>query len=178
LASGSPTELTLAISGQDAGNRLFGTYTAGNLSGQQPRFLVTGQAQSGGTINTAAFGVPGVGNIGPYPRFYLRNPGIHNQDLSVFKNLPFGGEGKRYLQLRVEAFNVFNHTQYSGRNLTTNVTNGAGQTGNAIFSNYTGLTVTNNLRPSGSASVLGTYFGELNAARDMRIIQLAAKFYF
>jgi hypothetical protein len=38
--------------------------------------------------------------------------------------------------------------------------------------------VTNNLRPSGSASVLGTYFGELNAARDMRIIQLAAKFYF
>jgi hypothetical protein len=178
LASGSPTELTLAISGQDAGNRLLGTYTAGNLSGQQPRFLVTGQAQSGGTINTAAFGVPGVGNIGPYPRFYLRNPGIHNQDLSVFKNLPFGGEGKRYLQLRVEAFNVFNHTQYSGRNLTTNVTNGAGQTGNAIFSNYTGLTVTNNLRPSGSASVLGTYFGELNAARDMRIIQLAAKFYF
>ena len=178
LASGSPTELSLAISGQDAGNRLLGTYTAGNLSGQQPRFLVSGEPKSGGNINTAAFGVPGVGQIGPYPRFYLRNPGIHNQDLSVFKNLPFGAEGKRYLQLRVEAFNVFNHTQYSGRNLTTNVTNSAGQTGNAIFSNYTGLTITNNLRPAGSASVLGTYFGESNAARDMRIIQIAAKFYF
>ena len=43
---------------------------------------------------------------------------------------------------------------------------------------YTNLTVTNNLRPAGSASVLGTYFGEYNAARDMRIIQLAVKVYF
>ena len=56
--------------------------------------------------------------------------------------------------------------------------NGAGQTGNAIFSNYTGLTVTNNVRPTGSSAVLGTYFGEYNTARDMRILQVAAKFYF
>lgn len=56
-----------------------------------------------------AFGVPGVGNAGPYPRFYLRNPGIHNQDRSLFKNIPFEGEGKRYLQMRLEALNVLNH---------------------------------------------------------------------
>ena len=56
--------------------------------------------------------------------------------------------------------------------------NGAGQTGNAIFSNFTGLTVTNNLRPAGSTAVLGTYFGEYNAARDMRILQIAVKLYF
>ena len=56
--------------------------------------------------------------------------------------------------------------------------NAAGQTGNSIFSNFTGLAVTNNLRPAGSTAVLGTYFGEYNAARDMRIIQVAAKFYF
>jgi hypothetical protein len=139
---------------------------------------VSGDAQNGGQINTAAFTVPGVGNNGPYSRFYLRNPGIHNQDLSVFKSLPMGGDGKRYLQLRIEAFNVFNHPQFSGYNLTTNVTNGAGQTGAAILNAYTNLTVTNNVRPAGNASVLGTYFGEYNAARDMRIIQLAAKFYF
>ena len=54
----------------------------------------------------------------------------------------------------------------------------AGQTGSAIFNAYTNLAVTNNVRPAGSASVLGTFFGEYNAARDMRIIQLAAKFYF
>ena len=178
IASGSPTELALSISGQDAGNRLLGTYSAGNLSGESPRFLITGNPQSGGTINISAFSVPGVGNAGAYPRFYLRNPGIHNQDLSLFKNIPLGGEGKRSLQLRLEAFNVFNHPQFSGYNLSTNVVNGAGQTGNAIFSNFTGLTVTNNLRPAGSTAVLGTYFGEYNAARDMRILQIAVKLYF
>ena len=40
VASGSPAELGLSISGQDAGNRLLGTYSAGNLSGQSPRFLI------------------------------------------------------------------------------------------------------------------------------------------
>jgi hypothetical protein len=178
LSSGNPTELGLSISGQDAGNRLLGTYSAGNLAGESPRFLLNGSPQSGGVINAAAFVVPGVGNAGPYPRFYLRNPGIHNQDLAIAKNVPLGREGKRYLELRIEAFNVFNHPQFSGYNLATNVVNSAGQSGSAIFTNFTGLSVTNNVRPAGSTSVLGTYFGEYNAARDMRILQIAAKFYF
>ena len=67
VASGNPTELGLGITGQDAGNRLLGTYTAGALSGQSPRFLVNGSPQDGGTINRAAFSVPGVGQNGPYP---------------------------------------------------------------------------------------------------------------
>ena len=66
----------------------------------------------------------------------------------------------------------------SSYNLTSNVVNGAGQTGSAIFNNFTGLAVTNNVRPAGSTSVLGTYFGEYNGARDMRILQVAAKLYF
>jgi hypothetical protein len=58
--------------------------------------------------------------------------------------------------------------------------NGLGQAANnaQFFNNYTGLTITNNLRPAGNNAVLGTFFGEYNAARDPRIIQLAAKFYF
>jgi hypothetical protein len=134
--------------------------------------------QSGRTINAGAFRVPGVGVAGPYPRLYLRNPGISNQDLSIFKVFPLGGDGKRYVQLRMEAFNVFNHPQFSGRNQTSNVVNGAGQTGAAIFNNFTNLGVTNNLRPAGGTQVLGTYFGEFNGARDMRIVQLAVKLYF
>jgi hypothetical protein len=82
------------------------------------------------------------------------------------------------VQLRVEMFNVLNHSQFSGLNLTTNVANGAGQTGAAIFNNYTGLTATTNVRPSGDARQLGTFFGEVNAARDPRIIQLGLKLYF
>jgi hypothetical protein len=178
LASGQPTDVALTISGQDSGARLLGTPTSGNLSGQQMRFLLNGSPQSGGTINTSALVVPQLGNTGPYPRTYLRNPWIANQDLSVFKNIPFSGDGKRYLQLRVEAFNALNHPQFSGYNLTSNVTNAAGQTGNSIFSNFTGLTATNSIRPAGSTSVLGTYFGEFNNAQNMRVIQLAVKFYF
>lgn len=178
IASGNPAELGLSIAGVDAGLRLLGTPTNGNLSGQAPRFLINGDPQTDGMINASAFQVPGIGNKGPYPRYYLRNPGIANQDLSVFKRIPFGADGKRFLQLRLEAFNVFNHPQFSGRNLATNVVNGAGQTGAAIFNNFTGLGVTNNVRPAGNSSVLGTYFGEYNGFRDMRIVQVAAKFYF
>jgi len=180
VASGNPTELTLTITGQDAGNRLLGTYTAGNNSGQQPRFYLNGNPQNGNQINADAFVLPKVGDKGPYPRMYLRNPGIRNQDLSIFKNLPFGGEGKRSLQLRFEAFNIFNHPQFTGFNLTTNVTNGAGQSGGAIFANYTGLTVVpaSSLRSGGCTGILGRCFGEVNTVRDPRIIQLAVKFYF
>ena len=179
LASGQPTDVGLTISGVDAGARLLGTPTSGNLSGQQPRFLLSGDPQTGSTINMSALEVPGIDDIGPYPRMYLRNPWIVNQDLSVFKNIPLGGaEGKRYIQLRVEAFNAPNHPQISGYNLTSNVTNAAGQTGNNIFGNFTGLVASNNTRPAGGIQPLGTYFGEPNAAQNMRVIQLGAKFYF
>jgi hypothetical protein len=179
IASGNPAELSLSIAGQDAGNRLLGTYTNGNGAGLQPRFYVTGDPQDApNAINTSAFRVPGVGDKGPYSRFYLRNPGFQNHDLSVFKNFPFAGGGRRYLQLRVEAFNVFNLTQFSSVNRTTNITNAAGQTGAAVLSDPTGLKITNNTRPAGSTAVMGTFFGEYTGTRDPRIIQIAAKMYF
>jgi hypothetical protein len=87
-------------------------------------------------------------------------------------------EGKSFVQLRLEMFNFMNLTQFAGVNRTTNITNAAGQTGAAIFGNYTGLTITNNLRPAGNTSVSGTYFGEYSSARDPRIIQFAVKFVF
>jgi len=178
LASGQPTDISLTISGQDSGARLLGSPTSGNLSGQQMRFLLNGDPQTGTTINMSALAVPALGNTGPYPRMYLRLPWIVNQDLSLFKNIPFSADGKRYLQLRLEAFNAPNHPQFSGYNLTTNVANAANQTGNSIFSNFTGLVATTNVRPAGNTSVLGNYFGEFNGAQNMRVIQLAAKFYF
>ena len=114
---------------------------------------MNGDPQSGKTINLSAFVVPGIGDAGPYPRFYLRNPGIRNQDLSIFKSFPMGGEGRRYLQLRMEAFNILNHPQFSGYNLTTNVINGAGQSGNAIFGAYQQSGGNQQLAPGRNASV-------------------------
>jgi hypothetical protein len=184
IATGNPAELALTITGQDAGNRLVGSFSAGNSSGQQPRLRVNGSAQSApDQINLSAFTVPGINDIGPYSRMYLRNPGINNQDLALSKSFPFGKDGKRSLQFRVEAFNVFNHTQFSGVNRTTNIVNSAvptPQSGAAIFNNYTGLQITNSIRATSTTpnAVLGSFFGEYNAARDPRILQLAAKVYF
>ncbi|HKX28949.1 MAG TPA: TonB-dependent receptor [Blastocatellia bacterium] len=179
IASGNPAELALTITGQDAGNRILGAYSGANLSGQSPRLYVNGDPQSKpDQINLAAFTVPGINDRGPYPRNYLRNPGFNTHDLSLLKKFPIAREGKTYLQLRLEMFNFMNHTQFSGVNRTTNITNAAGATGAAIFNNYTGLTVTNNRRPAGNPAVLGTYFGEYNAARDPRLIQIAVKIVF
>jgi outer membrane receptor protein involved in Fe transport len=181
IASGNPAELGLSIAGQDAGNRLLGAYSNGSLSGQQPRLHVSGDAQGApNEINLSAFKVPGINDRGPYSRNYLRNPGFNTHDLSILKNFPIAREGRSFLQFRVEMFNFLNHTQFSGVNRTTNVINGAGQAGNNanFFNNYTGLSITNNIRPAGNTAVLGTFFGEYSAARDPRIIQLAVKFVF
>ncbi len=177
ISSSNPAELGLTITGQDTGNRVLGAY---NLTGgQQPRFRVNGEAQSApNQINLAAFVAPGINDKGPYSRAYLRNPGFNSHDLSILKNFLIAREGTMYLQLRVEMFNFLNHTQFSGVKRTTNLTNAAGQTGAAVFNNYTGLTPTNSLRPAGSTAILGTFFGEYNGARDPRIIQVAANFYF
>lgn len=170
--SGTPFELTLNGLG-GAGARLVGTPTAnsGNLSGQQPRFLVADNlnysyGDNGLIINTSDLTVPGIGNIGPYNRNYLRNPGFLNHDISIFKNFPLNKDGTTYLQLRGEFFNAFNTTQFTAVN-TGSVTITPGST-TPVF----------NARPSGSTSAFGTFFGEYNSTRDPRIIQLGIKLYF
>ena len=62
-------------------------------------------------FNTAAFEQPAPGEFGNSGRSILRAPGINNLDLGLFKNFFIG---QTTLQLRVEAFNALNHTQWSG----------------------------------------------------------------
>jgi hypothetical protein len=181
IASGNPIELGLNIAGVNAAQRLLGADSGGNAGGLQPRFRLAGDPGNGSgesRINPTALAVPGVNDRGPYDRFYLRNPGFTNFDVSLFKNFPFGGGGKRYLQLRLEAFNVFNTAEFDQLNTATNIVNGAGQSGAAIFNDYTNLSVTSNVRPAGDTRVLGTFFGEPNRTRDPRIVQLGVKLYF
>jgi hypothetical protein len=110
----------------------------------------------------------------------MRNPGTNNFDLSVFKNFRISETKGRYLQLRLEAFNALNHTQFSGYNTSTNMTTSTGATGSSVLNvaNFDTLTITNNLRPGGSTKALGSYFGEFNGTREQRIVQLGAKLYF
>ena len=135
---------------------------------------------NGDHINPAAFVMGGPGDVAPWPRTFIRNPGTNNFDLSLFKNFRITESKGRYLQLRLEGFNALNHTQFSGYNTSTNMTTSTGATGASVLSvaNFSTLAITNNLRPAGSTKALGSYFGEYNGTREQRIVQLGAKLYF
>src|SRR5262249_18478223 len=59
-------------------------------------------------FNTAAFARPVLGDHGNAPAVVARGPGIDNWNMSLFRNVR---AGRAKLQLRAEAYNVFNHTQ-------------------------------------------------------------------
>ena len=92
----------------------------------------------------------------------VRGPGIHQWDMSLFKKFQYGENAQRYIQLRLEMYNAFNHTQWGMFNST------------AQFNATTGQLV-NAASPTNRDG-----FGALTTARanSQRIIQLAGKFYF
>ncbi|MGA9997725.1 MAG: TonB-dependent receptor [Pyrinomonadaceae bacterium] len=61
-----------------------------------------------------AFANPTLGTYGNSPRAFTRLPGQNQTNLSAAKNVYFNRDKGRYLQLRAESFNVFNHTQFTG----------------------------------------------------------------
>ena len=67
-------------------------------------------------FNPAVFASPANGSFGDFRRNSIYGPGIANFNMSLFKNFNFT-ENTR-LQLRFEAFNVFNHTQWGNINVS------------------------------------------------------------
>lgn len=63
-------------------------------------------------FNTGAFALEALGQLGDAARRSFHGPGIENFDIQLTKTLRFT-EG-RTIDLRVEAFNVFNHAQFYG----------------------------------------------------------------
>jgi len=99
------------------------------------------------------FTAPLPGTQGNEARNSFRNPGLFEWDASVLKNtaLPWFQGEKSNLQLRVDGFNVINHTNFG--------------TGN------TGANVIDNNLASGT-------FGQATSSLQPRIIQLGARFEF
>ncbi len=116
-------------------------------------------------FNIAAFAPPGVGGptpnnpaavqgilaLGNTPNTFGRGPGLNNWDLSLFKNIPV--REKLTMQFRAEAYNAFNHTQFSAVNTTPKWTYATG-------------------------AVTAAQFGQITAARDPRILQFALRLNF
>lgn len=108
--------------------------------------LPKGQRSFSQAFNKAAIAAPslsycGVANPplicwGTAGRNVFRGPGINNWDTSFFKNMPFF-EGRLRAQLRAEAYNLFNHTQFNAVD-TTATFNAAGTQTSGTFGQYSG----------------------------------------
>jgi hypothetical protein len=70
------------------------------------------RANGNNYFNTAVFSMNAIGAAGTAKRRFFYGPGADNFDMAVAKNLALT-ESKSLL-FRVEAFNVFNHTQFNG----------------------------------------------------------------
>ncbi len=101
-------------------------------------------------LNPAAFALPAKGNFGNAPKDVIRLPGTNNWDVSLFKKIPLGSE-TRYLQLRWEIYNVFNHTQFSGID--------------------TAARFDDNVSSATYRQQVNTRFGQVTAARPARVMQ-------
>jgi hypothetical protein len=58
------------------------------------------------------FGRPAYATMGNAGSGILRLPGVNNWDLSLYRRIKLG-ESSRYIQLRLETYNTFNHPQFS-----------------------------------------------------------------
>ncbi len=114
-------------------------------------------------FNTAIYSQPLAGAFGNSGRNTLRGPGINNFDMGLAKSTSLFE--RLNLQLRLETFNTFNHTQYGIDPSAPGV--GPGQAGLD--------TQVNDQTALGSSS---NNFGKIISARPGRIVQLGAKITF
>jgi hypothetical protein len=184
--SGPPTSVGIAL--PNSGQYLSGSYTeAPNL------YLRSDPRRSVGTsaFDPSAFVLPSaIGFQQPWPRNYIRSPGTQNWDMSIFKNIRFSDTNtSRYMQLRLEGFNVWNHVNYSayklGSNTVVPTANGGYSTDTkTIMNNYASAIAVDPrlVRATGCTGITGNCFGEKNTQNSgnggPRVVQLAAKLYF
>jgi hypothetical protein len=55
-----------------------------------------------------------LGTFGDVKRNFFSGPGFNYTDMTLYKNFPLGkADSPRYIELRLEAFNVFNHANFA-----------------------------------------------------------------
>src|ERR1019366_3927266 len=69
-------------------------------------------------FSPSAFSLPALGAWGNFPARSIYGPGRHNWNLSLFKSFTFSEARGSRLEIRLETFNAFNHTQYQGVSTT------------------------------------------------------------
>jgi hypothetical protein len=182
--SGVPVELNFGIPNIDVNQRIIGTYEEGQ-NAVRVRPIITGDVQpSIGrelSLDITKINIPNI-NPGPQPRTFVRRPGINVTDLSIFKSFPLGGDGVRYIQLRLETFNVFNHAQFDQINtgITFDITNFADYKAKQVGSPQTIRNTRTGVSPASGrlGRALGEFSDQPAFVSRNRTVQLAVKIYF
>ena len=108
-------------------------------------------------FNPATFSQEPIGTFGNVKRNFFHGPGFNYSNFEIYKNLPVGhSESPRYFQLRLEAYNAFNHPNFANPN-------GNFGAGSPVFGSIN--SVDQPVNPSGDP-------------QPGRAIQLGGKFYF
>ncbi len=105
-------------------------------------------------FNGTLFSNEQLGQLGNSRRRFFHGPGLNNFDMTLLKTIKV--TESKDIELRFEAFNLFNHAQF---------TNPAGEINDGLPSIVNGVN-------------LGGTFGMVTNARDPRIMQIGGKFHF
>ncbi|MGD0790519.1 MAG: TonB-dependent receptor [Terriglobales bacterium] len=143
------------------GNQLTGSDQWGKLP---PAWI--GLDQTGKLNLPSNLILPTIGKPFPGSRATIRGGGMQNWDMSLFKNIPLGSNEARYIQLRGEAFNIFNHPNFQDRAISANLT-----LPSCNASGCTPMSIT-------KGNNFGQYTSQYSGVGGPRVIQLAVKIYF
>jgi hypothetical protein len=103
--SGNPFTPSLSVNPTNAGHARPDRLNDGNLA--------RGDRSADRWFDPSAFAAPAAFNYGTAGRNVLFGPGLFNTDFGLFKRVLFDGWGsQKEIQIRLEAFNVFNQAHY------------------------------------------------------------------
>ena len=152
ISSGTPIDMGNGWQGEP------GAINGGNMWGAIPYYY---------TLDSSLNPIyPVIGNPIRPSRDVLRTGGLQTWDMSLFKNIPMGSNEARYIQLRLEAFNVFNHPNFIDKNV------GFSENGPWQWQPSTAFSITKNSNWGTNSDTPGT------APGGFRVVQLGAKIYF
>ena len=168
LAGWQVSGITNIESGQPISRVLASTTNSGR-NGNRAQLVGDPKAGLAGTIDPVsglpfifdptAFANPALGTYGNSGRAIFRLPRRNQSNLSLTKNFYWNREKARYLQVRVESFNVFNHTQFAPLSVDNSLGSSA-------------------CVPGGTALVCSATTGRPTATRNPREFQFGLKMYF
>ena len=152
-SSGFPLTVT---SGVDRSNTAHGYDRPNAVAGVSPDL---DDPSTSAWFNVAAFQMNALGTFGNLGRATLTGPGVFSIDFSALKNFNFGGS--KYIQLRIEVFNLLNTPNFADPNTNLAQSNWAAAGNNSI--------------PTPGSGAFGT-INSIRGTVPMRQLQFALKF--